>query len=230
MILQQRHLKFRNQNLTILYRDDSDLSVIEEIFVDKMYRSVENIISTLTCPILDIGAHIGLFSIHSAILNPKAKIIALEPEPNNFSLLQKNLTENQINNVKAIQSALVADDSNNIKLYLSKNTHNHSTAIKYDTYDTVPATNLNKLISKFNLNRIGLLKLDAEGEEFNLVNSWILKEWQKIEHLVLEYHEDKNFKRNQLENTIRSHGFSVEHFPNQFNKRFGLLLGRNRKV
>ena len=56
-----KQIKFNHQTININYRDDSDLSVIGEIFVDKMYRSVENIIVNAKNPILDIGAHIGLF-------------------------------------------------------------------------------------------------------------------------------------------------------------------------
>ena len=68
-------IKHNHHTLSITYRDDSDLSVIDEFFVDKMYRSADQLIAECREPILDIGAHIGMFSIYASILNPKVKII-----------------------------------------------------------------------------------------------------------------------------------------------------------
>ena len=79
-----RELRFNHHQLKLIWRDDSDLSVIDEFFIDKMYRSVETIISNIKNPILDIGAHIGIFSIYSKIINPQSEIIAIEPEPKNY--------------------------------------------------------------------------------------------------------------------------------------------------
>jgi len=100
-------IKFKNQLLNISYQSEADLSVIEEFFVDKMYRALDNIIPTLTYPILDIGAHIGCFSLYTQALNSQIKIIALEPEPNNFKLLKENLKLNHCQNVTARQLAVI---------------------------------------------------------------------------------------------------------------------------
>ncbi len=254
-------LKFHNQTLTLLYRTDADLSVIDEIFVDKMYRCVENIIPTLVSPILDIGAHVGLFSIYASILNPKAKIISLEPEPSNFELMKENLKLNIIKNVVTLQYAIVPEEdstsSKTTTLYLNSDSHNHTTLqlnkfiTKSPNHEiTVPAITLGELIKKpavatsfakattvkkamadkEKLKQIGLLKMDIEGGEFAIFQNMKKNTWNKIQNIVVEYHEFSGNKRAELENIIRSHGFSVEHFPNHFDKRFGLLLCRNRSL
>ncbi|MFZ2190540.1 MAG: FkbM family methyltransferase [Candidatus Magasanikiibacteriota bacterium] len=232
-----KQIKFNHQNIEINYRDDSDLSVIDEIFVDKMYRSTENIILDNKNCILDIGAHIGLFSIYASVLNPKVKIIALEPEPSNFALMKENLKLNHCKNVVVKQTALIASEESEVTLQLSKNSHNHIVPL-LNCYIVDPAnkeievsaTNLEKMILKNKLDKIGLLKMDIEGAEFEIfenVEDGILN---IVENIAVEYHETENNKHIDLENIFRSHGFSVEHFPNHYDKKFGLLLCRNKKI
>lgn len=238
-------INFKHRSINIAYRDDSDLSVIDEFFVDRMYRALEPIIPSITDPIIDVGAHIGVFSIYSKILNQSAsrrtKIIAIEPEPDNYKLLKNNLKLNSCLDVKIIRAALISGKELNTKLFLSKNTHNHSTvslrgsaqggdeAIQSPSI-TVPAINLEQLMKENKIKKIGLLKMDIEGAEFEIILNIENGTWGKIRYAVIEYHESKENKRVNLENTIRSHGFSVEHFPNKFDKRFGLLVCRNKKT
>jgi len=239
-----REVKFKQQTLKFVYRDDSDISVIDEFFVDKMYKATEYQISNIKYPILDIGAHIGVFSIYASVINPKCQIFALEPEPANFELLKDNLKLNHTENVKVIRAALVSGDELNTNLYLSKNTHNHSTVSLRGGPDpsyplgtsyaisssiTVPAINLERLIKEQKIKQIGLLKMDIEGAEFDIISNIKYPIFNHIQNLVVEYHESNNHKRPELETLIRSHGFSVEHFPNKFDKRFGLLVCRNKR-
>ncbi|MBU2542594.1 FkbM family methyltransferase [Patescibacteria group bacterium] len=251
----QKTLKFYNKQLIITYRDDSDLSVIDEFFVDKMYRTADSLIADCRTPILDIGAHIGMFSIYASILNPSVKIIALEPEPDNFKLLKQNLKKNHCKNIITKQVALVSPpqchpdcspdevqdemegslstkNRDTTRLYLSPDTHTHSTIkpVNQSTNIEVPATNLEKLITQNKLKKIGLLKIDIEGAEYDIARNMQHETWNKIQAIVVEYHESEERKRVDLENIIRSHGFSIEHFPNHFDKRFGLLVCRNKKI
>ena len=233
--MQNKQIKFNHKNIDINYRDDSDLSVIDEIFVDKMYRSVEQIISNLENPIIDVGAHIGLFSIYASTFNSTIKIIALEPEPTNFALMKENLKLNHCKNVVIKNVALAGSDEEKASLYLSENNHNHTT-LQPNHFTTKPteqlqitATNIKDLIEKNKLSKIGLLKMDIEGAEFEILKNLKKREWNKIRNIAVEYHEDAVNKRSDLENIIRSHGFSVEHYPNHYDKKFGLLVCRNKR-
>ena len=66
--------------------------------------------------------------------------------------------------------------------------------------------------------------MDIEGAEFEIVLNIEHETWSKIQYAVIEYHESEKNRRADLENTIRQQGFSIEHFPNKFDKRFGLLV------
>ncbi len=266
-----QEIKFNNQKIQFNYRGDDDMSVIEEFFVDKMYRATEDIITKTNNPILDIGAHIGCFSIYARKLNSHSPIIAIEPEPDNFSLLKENLKLNHCGNVTVKQMALINntqtpivipakagiqdqtkdsrlrgndveenDHNNKTILYLNEDSHNHSTFYKTDKSITVSAITLEDLIKnpavakamagKFKLNKIGILKIDIEGEEFSVIKNLKSETWNLIENIILEYHDFRGNNHNDLVNIIHSHGFSIEHFPNHYDKRFGLLICRNKVV
>lgn len=70
-----------------LRRNTSDIKVFEQIFLYKEYD-----VSVQFKPrfIIDAGANIGLGTIYFAERFPDATIVAIEPEPGNFKLLQKN--------------------------------------------------------------------------------------------------------------------------------------------
>lgn len=241
-----QEIKFNKQEIKFHYQSEADLSVIDEFFVDKMYRTTESLVSQTTNPILDIGAHIGCFSVFARKLNSHSPIIALEPEPNNFKLLKENLKLNHCENIITKQMALVGchpefisgsqkmlkqvQHDNSIILYLNEDSHNHSTF--YETAESiiVPAITLEDLIIKNKLKKIGILKIDIEGEEFSVIKNIKPKTWSIIENIILEYHDFRGNDHNDLENIIRSHGFSVEHFPNHYDRRFGLLVCRNKTV
>jgi len=227
--MNNRPIKFNNQKLNILYRDDSDESVIDEIFVDRLYRRLDEIIPDLINPIIDVGAHIGLFSLYARILNQTAVIYALEPEANNFDLLKQNLKLNSQTNIIARQLALHWLPDKTTPLFLSSNNHNHSTYQKNDHPVNVSAIELQKFVDTNNIDRIGLIKLDVEGAELNLLPSWSDQLWNKINWIVLEYHTNSSRRKAELQDLIRSKKFSLEHFPSPFDHRFGLLIGKRKK-
>ena len=66
----------------------SDISTYEQVFGNDEYDFSLNNPPRV---IVDGGANIGLASIYFANRYPDAKIIAIEPEASNFSLLQRNV-------------------------------------------------------------------------------------------------------------------------------------------
>src|SRR5919108_6579842 len=68
--------------------------------------------------VVDIGAHIGLYSLIAAKrVGPSGKVIAIEPDPENFKILKKNLLLNQLSNVEPLECA-VYSAREKLKLFL----------------------------------------------------------------------------------------------------------------
>lgn len=117
--------------------------------------------------IVDLGAHIGYYTLIAAkLVGEKGKVFAFEPDPNNFSLLKRNVEYNGYKNVILINKA-VSDKNGNVKLYLSnENTGDHRI---YDSgnkrdYINVNKTSLNNFFKDKKI-KIDLIKMDVQGSE-----------------------------------------------------------------
>jgi FkbM family methyltransferase len=137
--------------------------------------------------IIDGGANIGLFALLMKNRYPEAKIICIEPDPENFSLLQKNT------------APYPGISCENCGLW------NRDTILKvYDKYDAgkwgmiveedplrgnIPALAMSTLLKKHGIQRIDLLKLDIETSEKQLFASHYADWLPKVDTLVIELHD-----------------------------------------
>lgn len=108
-------------NATVLLRrHTSDLAVFEQIFANNDYNlrrlkrwseifELYTSFASQGCPlILDLGAYIGLSSLYFAKNWPKAHIIAVEPEEQNYRMMCENLAG--IGNVLLLHAAVASED------------------------------------------------------------------------------------------------------------------------
>jgi methylase of polypeptide subunit release factors len=66
----------------------SDFSVLYQVLIQEQYSSDEIAKARY---ILDAGANIGLTSVYFLNQNPECQIIAVEPDPHNCEIAQRNL-------------------------------------------------------------------------------------------------------------------------------------------
>jgi FkbM family methyltransferase len=59
---------------------------------------------------LDVGAHVGFYTILAAVANPSSKVFAFEPLPVVYDRLSRNVRLNRLDNVVAARVAAGADD------------------------------------------------------------------------------------------------------------------------
>ncbi|HRY36975.1 MAG TPA: FkbM family methyltransferase [Candidatus Magasanikbacteria bacterium] len=217
------------KKIKLSLRDEVDESVVNEIFKFKEYRGITQIIKDAKGIVLDVGAHAGYFSLWTAALNSKIKILSLEPVKENFDFLERNLKENIFKNIKPEKMAL-CKETGKIKIFLSEDSQNHSLLPISKQTQEVNAINFGDLVKKYKISLISLLKMDIEGGEYEIFENSIVDIAVKTENIFLEYHQvnDKNFK--MLENILRENGFSVENFPSHFDKTMGFLLARNKRL
>ena len=172
----------------------TDIRTFEQIF---MYGAYDFLVETQPNVIVDAGANIGLASIYLANRFPNAKIISLEPEIDNFELLKINVAPYP--NIIPLQVALwhkneeiCLMDSGRGKwgfVVRSKEGKQQSPETpQNDMHHTVMAVTVDKLMEKYELDRINILKIDIEGAEkevFSDSTPWI----DKIDSLIIELHE-----------------------------------------
>ena len=108
--------------------------------------------------VIDIGANIGYYTLFFSSL--AAKVYAFEPDPTNFSILQKNVAANKLTNVILEQKAV---SNKNGKIYLKLNHLNtaghHITEI---SKDTIP---IETITLDDYIDHADFIKMDIEGAE-----------------------------------------------------------------
>jgi hypothetical protein len=75
----------------LLRTGTSDVYVYHQIFVEREYAPLERLSSVST--ILDLGANVGYSSRYFMGMFPRAKLLAIEPDPENFALLERQLSK-----------------------------------------------------------------------------------------------------------------------------------------
>jgi len=146
----------------------SDLYVFEQIFVNREYDT------ELTEPMtmLDAGANIGLASIYFANRFPKARIVAVEPEPNNFRMLMLN--SRPYPNIHPVQAAVWSNSgrvtlvNGNDKSWAFRFSESPcpSTSTPVNAPNSVTAVDIDDLAKQYNESQaFDLLKIDIEGAE-----------------------------------------------------------------
>jgi len=117
--------------------------------------------------ILDIGAHIGYFTLLFArLVGERGKVFAFEPHPVNFGLLKKNISITNYSNIILNQKA-VTNKTGTVELFLNKkNTGGHSLyKSRYTkTSIVVECIKLDDYFRDYD-GKIDFIKMDIEGSE-----------------------------------------------------------------
>ncbi|HIA06024.1 MAG TPA: FkbM family methyltransferase [Flavobacteriales bacterium] len=118
---------------------------------------------------IDVGANIGLFSIYLSKNCPGINICAFEPLESTFTILEQNIEINQCANIKTFPYALgITNDTGKIteNLELSRGSASMVGAETSGRYEQmVHVQTLNDFVVKEGVDNIGLLKIDVEGWE-----------------------------------------------------------------
>ena len=119
---------------------------------------------------IDIGANVGGYSLFAAAsAGPRARILAIEPQPEIFERLVYNIEQNPFATIKAIACA-VADRDGEITLFVDAQNRGE-TSMRLINSDAigerirVPAKSLLNIIGQEGYERIDAMKLDVEGAE-----------------------------------------------------------------
>jgi FkbM family methyltransferase len=119
--------------------------------------------------VVDVGAHIGVWSIYLAKKFPFIKVYALEPDPKNYACLLENLALNQVTNVVPCRMALAGTDGSRT-LYSDPlgdgwaTIHaGFATRRKVLGVDEVETTTIERLCRSYGIAHCRMLKISARG-------------------------------------------------------------------
>ena len=119
--------------------------------------------------IVDVGANIGYYTLlFSKLTGEGGHVYAFEPEPENFALLQQNLSRNNRTNVEVFNLA-ASDSGGESFLYLSTENHGDHQAYPSDYGRKKVRITLARLDDRVP-GPIDLLKMDVQGFEAHVLN------------------------------------------------------------
>ena len=146
-------------------------SVFQEDYIKGFPREIIHDFENST--VVDVGANVGYFSLWWLSRFPRSKVIAVEPMPNIFSLLDRNKALNPDKNFHLVNCA-VRNQTGSIILNFDRSDSFTTAAsvmknIRGRDEISVKAISLKQLMADFGLSRIDFLKLDCEGSEYDIL-------------------------------------------------------------
>ena len=124
--------------------------------------------------IIDVGAHIGLFSaVSSKLAGTGGKIICFEPTPGTYEILLQTLKLNKCQNVIPVQGA-VSSKKGTAVFYVSETAGCNSNSLVRNKSDKeikgydVELFTIDGIVDQYSL-KPGLIKIDAEGAELDVL-------------------------------------------------------------
>ncbi len=161
--------------------------------------------------VLDVGAHIGLFSLY-AYGKGAAQVLAYEPNPVNFDALKANISLNNATNVRAFKIAVLPGVTSTI-FHIPRSKYKDRSSVfeivKEDHEDiSVDCVSLDELVKQNGLTHIDFLKLDAEGAEHKiLADSRCL---DLVEKIAVEGHDVEGHPKEEVVDRLKENGFSTK--------------------
>ena len=164
--------------------------VREDYLIDKEYKNI-----------LDLGSNIGISALYFLTRNKKNRIYCVEPDPNNAYFLKRNLK--RFKNRSVISFSAITSDTDKYKKFNLSIDGKYSSFKKIDKIldktIKVKTKTINDILREdfFNNKLPILLKLDIEGLEKEVINSFDFRSNPRIIQLIAEgtgYKENINKK------------------------------------
>lgn len=162
-----------------LHATDADGIVVDEIFVENVYRMERWMVEGRT--VLDIGGHIGCFAVW-AYLAGAARVITVEPDSDKLLQLRPNVEG--LSGVEIMPYAVAEGPSHQANWLPSRLTGTGGAHLSDTGVETVSTINLDDLLAE--AGPVAFLKMDIEGGEFEL--DFTPVRLAQIERLAMEVH------------------------------------------
>jgi FkbM family methyltransferase len=186
--------------------------------------------------VVDVGAHIGRYTIvASKQVGQNGKVIAIEADPSNFEILNRNIELNRLTNVTTLNYAAFSEEAK-IKLYLPAG----DIFTKYNTvmsdwiwvkpddkFVEVNGNTLDNLVHETGIRQVNWIKIDVEGAEFEVLrgaHNLLLNNKNIV--LLVELHGSPNDYRWKLEEFIGTYKFKIE-FEKIYEKNGYIILRKS---
>ncbi len=190
-----------NLSANFIFRaDTADENTINATYKEDEYK-FQTMVPAAGDWMIDGGGYVGSTAILYAQLFPQAKIICVEPLPENVQLIKKNIERNGLSDrIILVPMAMWSVSGQLVKVYYRDTStvgqvHRFVASAFKQYHETVAEENaqvltvsLHNLIVEYDIGNIRFLKMDMEGAEYEALNTLFSEDLAKIQTMVGEYH------------------------------------------
>lgn len=182
-------------------RKSTDIIIFKEILFQREYRYLTELQRKLNLDvryIIDAGANIGTATIYMRSVFPEARIVSIEPEADNFEMLEKNIRVNGLDGVTAFKGGLWNKET---RLEVRSGFRDKERELSFFVTEagesgaadnSISGITVEGIMAKWSFPRVDILKIDIEGAERYLFSS--LEDCRRIlahvRILAIEVHEE----------------------------------------
>lgn len=169
--------------------------------------------------VLDIGAHVGLFSVAARTRFPGAQVHAYEPNARMHPFLAR---QSEIAGFSFFGEAVGLREG---RVTLDLGEDSVQTRVIYDPQSAIKCTAFAEAIARLSRAPI-LVKLDCEGTEWEILHD--AAAWQSVRYLTMEYHLWAGYTLVELTQQIEAMGFAIKSLSDT-EADFGILTAQRRQ-
>ena len=190
-----------------------DHVAIIEVFLNEEYGIIPD-----DSIVLDLGAHVGVFTIYATTTARNVVVYAHEPFPEFCEVLKENVRRNGRDETVHCFNVAVGSEAGCRNLYLKSERFFCPTLV--DTTNdnrqeplVVRCTTLVEIMESNRLKRVDLLKLDCEGSEYEILYPTPSLYLERIAQIRMEYHnlDSHEYNVGGLKRFFTRSGFTVTH-------------------
>ena len=130
--------------------------------------------------VLDLGAHIGLFStIAGKLVGSNGKVFAIEPAPSTWNVLTNTISINDFENIVVPVNQAMGKEVGTITFYVSENEVDNSNSLVSYKKDRkingieVSVNTIDNFVNENKLLKVDFIKIDVEGAEYDALRGGV---------------------------------------------------------
>jgi len=198
------NIKYEGKDL-IFYFGRWGPNIVNEVFGTNSYKKTLGEFDINGRDVIDLGASIGDSIIFFSIMGAR-KVYGFEPFPPFYALAVRNIKKNNLeNSCQVVKSAVGAQKGD----FLVDSTYDKMLGVyseKFETGEKIPISTLEEIVENYKINK-GVLKLDCEGCEYEVILNADNKVLRHFDYILMEYHYGFKTLMRKLEKA----GFQVKY-------------------
>ena len=226
--------RLRRHPSDLLFQIDDNLRIVSpnapgarvpvyEVFAEDAYH-LEWFTSDLGDDLraVDIGGHIGCFSMAFVRLHPTARVQTFEASPSTADYARRNMERNGFDDRVSVHNTAVSSTTGTLTFAdnASGSGLNGLTAPKGTPTIEVPCVTFAEALARAD-GPVDVVKIDTEGAEYDIVLKSDPKDWADVQRLVLEYHRVTGRSWEELRTFLSDAGLEVAHHVWARDQRLG---------